>query len=225
MKNKYLVLLALITVFLVSSCQKDYAVDGGKSEAQVNMTTYDYLKSKSIFSDLVHLIDRAGLKDAVNSQTTFFATTNYGVEEYRKAMKNKRATELGNENIVYTLDSIPLWRLDSLKTYIFQGKINREGLTQTGDYYPTNFGQIANTRFRLNLSRNLNYGYVGPVDFIVYTKVIGTDDRDELDQNTIPIDLRDKSVFVQSSGILTTNGVVHALDGFHRLFFNADNAN
>lgn len=224
MKNNYILLLALLVTLIASSCKKDYAVDGGTSQAQVNMTTYDYLKSKPIFSSLVHLIDRAGLKDAVNSDATFFATTNYGIEEYRKAMKNIRAVELGNENIEYTLDSIPLWRLDSLKTYIFPGKLNREALSVQGQFYVSNFGQMANVRYNLRLSRSTGYGYVGPVDFVIYSKVVGTDDRDELDQSKIPESQRDRSVFVQSSGIITTNGVVHALDGWHRLFFNSDNA-
>lgn len=221
MKSKILLTLFTGLVVLSASCKKDYAIDGGKSEENVNMTTYDYLKSKPIFSSLVHLIDRAGLKDAVNQQCTFFATTNYGVDEYLKAMKNIRAIELGDENITYTLDSIPLWRLDSLKTYIFPGKLERNGLTTKGSFHVSNFGSMNNVRLKLGLSRSYSYGnYVDYVDFVTYTKVIGTDDADELDLDQIPSDQIDKTVFVQSSGIITTNGVVHALDGFHRLFFN-----
>ncbi len=226
MKNKILTVIMISVIFLAASCKKNYAVDGGTSDENVNMTTYDYLKSKPVFSSLVRLIDRAGLKDAVNQQTTFFATTNYGVDEYLRAMKNIRAIELGNENITYTLDSIPLWRLDSLKTYIFPEKLGRSLLTTKGDFYQSNFGSMANIRIKLSLARTYSYGaYVDYVDYVTYTKVIGGDDSEVLDPSTIPTADVDKVVRIQSSGIITTNGIVHVLDGFHRLFFNANNAN
>ena len=218
--------LLFLTVLLLASCRKEYKTDGGRSKAEVNMTTFDFLKSKPQFSSLVRLIERAGLKDAVNGSSTFFATTNYGVDDYLKAMKNKRAIELNDENITYTLDSIPLWRLDSLKTYIFDGKINRDELTVKGKYYPSQFGPINNVQFRINLNRQFSYGdYVDYVDYVLYSKVYGTLDEDEPDPKKIPEGLVDKSVYCQTSGIVTTNGVVHVLDGFHRLFFNNDPIN
>jgi hypothetical protein len=215
--------LLLVLTLLLFSCKKDYVNDGGTADPHVNMTTYDFLKSKPQFSSLVKLIERAGLKDAVNGNVTFFATTNYGVDEYLKAMKNIRAIELNNENITYTLDSIPLWRLDSLKTYLFDGKINREQMTVKGKYYPSQFGPITGVQFRINLDRVFGYtNYVDYVDYVVYSKVIGTLDSDELDPKKIPPDQVDKASYCQTSGIITTNGIVHVLDGYHRLFFNND---
>lgn len=213
-------------LLLLGACKKEYAVDGGTSEERVNMSTYDYLSSKPVFSSLVHLIDRAGLKDAVNGESTFFATTNYGVDEYLKAMKNLRSVELGDENITYTLDSIPLWRLDSLKMYIFPQKLNRDQLNTKGAFYQSSYGAMTNIRLKLGLSRSYSYGnYVDYVDYITYTKVIDQDDADVLDASTIPAGQIDKTVFVQSSGIVTNNGIVHALDGYHRLFFNENSVN
>ena len=215
-------LLLVLTLFLFS-CKKNYLNDGGTSDPNVNMTTFDFLKSKPQFSSLVKLIERAGLKDAVNGSVTFFATTNYGVDEYLKAMKNIRAIELNDENITYTLDSIPLWRLDSLKTYIFDGKINREQMTVKGKYYPSQFGSITGAQFRINLDRIYTYtSYVDYVDYVVYSKVIGTLDSDELDPKKIPPGPGRQSSYCQTSGIITTNGIVHVLDGYHRLFFNND---
>jgi hypothetical protein len=214
-------MLAAVVLYSFSSCKKNYAVDGGKSKAEVNMTTYDWLKSDTLFSSLVHLIDRAGLKDSINAECTFFATTNYGVDEYLKVMKQLRTIELGDENITYTLDSIPLWRLDSLKTYIFHGKITRDDMTVKGKYYVSEFGPEVNSQYMIKLSRVYTYtSYVDYVDYVTYMQVIGTLDTDELDPTTIPKDQVDNSVYVQTSGILTTNGVVHVLDGYHRLFFN-----
>lgn len=217
--------LFLMMLFF-TSCKKEYATDGGRSNAMVNMTTFDFLKSRPQFSSLVQLIERAGLKDAVNGSTTFFATTNYGVNDYLKAMKNKRAIELNDENITYTLDSIPLWRIDSLKTYLFDGKINRDEMTVKGNYFPSKFGPINNVQFRINLRRQYAYtDYVDYVDYVLFSKVFATLDADEPDPKKIPEDEVDKSVFCQTSGIITTNGIVHVLDGYHRLFFNNDPIN
>lgn len=223
-KNIFQLILFVNTLFFLTSCKKDFAADGGVSDAHVNMTTYDYLKSKPIFSSLVTLIDRAGLKDVINSNCTFYATTNYGVDEYLKAMKNIRAAELDDENITYTLDSIPMFRVDSLKTYIFDGQLGRDVLTTSGKMYPSKYGEIPNVQFKLWLDRTFAYGaYVDYLDYVTYTKVIGTDDAKEPDIDDIPVEERDQSVYAQSSGIITTNGVVHVLDGYHRLFFNTDN--
>lgn len=217
------ILLAITTLTLLASCKKDYRSGGEVSDPNVNMTTYDFLKSKPQFSSLVTLIDRAGLKETINGKTTFFATTNYGVDEYLKAMKNIRAIELNDENITYTLDSIPLWRLDSLKTYIFDGAINRKDITVKGNYYPSFFGTIPNVRFRINMNRIFQYtNYVDYVDYVVYSKVIGTLDEDEPDPTQIPDEEVDKVTYCQTSGIVTTNGIVHVLDGYHRLFYNND---
>jgi len=217
--NIFLVLVAVV----FASCKKSYVDDGGRSNPNVNMTTYDFLKSDTLFADLVHLIDRAGLKEAINGNITFFATTNYGVQDYLKAMKQRRAVELGDENITYTLDSIPLANLDSLKTYMFQGKISRDQITLQGQLYNSLFGAIPNVQYLIKMTRTFEYGaYVDHVDYVTYTKVIGTRDDMVLDPSTIPPDQVDHSVTCQTSGIVTTTGIVHVLDGYHRLLFNSD---
>lgn len=215
--------LLFLLSLLLFSCKKNYIEDGGTSNPNVDLTTYDFLKSRPQFSSLVRLIERAGLKDAINGKVTFFATTNYGVDDYLKLMKKKRAVELNDENITFTLDSIPLWRLDSLKTYIFDGALNRDILTVKGKYYPTKFGPIPNVQFKINLARYKDYNsYVDYVDYVVYSRVNGTLDADEPDPQKIPDDMVDRSAFCQTSGIVTTTGVVHVLDGFHHLYFNTE---
>ena len=211
--------LALVAVF--SSCKKSYVDNGGKSSPNVNMTTYDFLKSDTLFADLVHLIDRAGLKETVNGNITFFATTNYGVADYLKARKQMQTDTTGDENVAYTLDSIPLADLDSLKTYMFDGKINRDQMTVQGKLYNSLFGAIPNVQYLIKLNRTLDYNaYEDHVDYVTYTKVIGTRDDLVLDPTTIPSDQVDQGVTCQTSGIITTTGIVHVLDGYHRLLFN-----
>jgi hypothetical protein len=224
---KYITISLLILVIAGSlvSCNKDsYKVDGGTHNAKVNMTTYDYLKSKPQFSSLVHLIDRAGLKDAVNGNITFFACTNYSVDEFVKARYNRRAIELNDENIIYTLDSLPLQEVkDSLKMYMFTGDLGRDKLTVEGKYYQNLLGAIPNVSFYIKLRRTQDYGaYLDHVDYINFTKVIGTRDATVADPTTIPDQEKDMSYDCQTTGIITTTGIIHVMSDWHRLFFNTE---
>jgi len=221
MRNIKISILVVLVAF--TSCKKNYVDDGGKSNPNVNMTTYDYLKSDTLFADLVHLIDRAGLKETVNGNITFFATTNYGIQNYLRAMKQRRAVELGTENFTYTLDSLPMVTLDSLKTYMFDGKINRDQITVQGKLYNSLLGSIPNVQYLIKMTRTLDYSaYVDHVDYVTYYKVYGSRDDLELDPLTIPPALQDVGIICQTSGIVTTTGIVHVLGGLHRLLFNND---
>ncbi|THU40771.1 hypothetical protein FAM09_01270 [Niastella caeni] len=225
MKNIIVSLLILVMAGSLLSCNKDsYKVDGGTHNPKVDMTTYDYLKSKPQFSSLVHLIDRAGLKETVNGDITFFACTNYSVDEFVKARYNRRAIELNNENIIYTLDSLPLQEVkDSLKMYMFNGNLGRDQLTVEGKFYQNLLGPIPNASFYINLRRTQDYGsYINHVDYIRFTKVIGTRDETERDQTTIPAKDRDMGYDCQTTGIITNTGTIHVMSNFHRLFFNTE---
>lgn len=231
--KKYISILCLcFAVFLIASCKKDaYKNDGGVSDPHVNMTTYDYLKSKPQFDSLVRIIDKAGLKDVVNSNITFFVTTNYGIVPYVAAKKFQKSLETGNENFDFGIKDIPSKELsDSLKTYMFAGKINRDQITVSGKLYNSLLGPIpakpgkpnSAIQYLIKFRRSFDYGsYVDHVDYVNYIKVIGSRDDLQLDPSTIPDDEKDQAVDVQTSGIITTTGIVHVLNGYHRLFFNA----
>ena len=97
-------MMLLSGILTFSACKKDdYINDGGKIlTGRVNMTTYDYLKSNPKFDSLVKIIDKAGMKDQVNGNITFFATTNYGAADYVSAKKQEKIVQVGNENIKFT---------------------------------------------------------------------------------------------------------------------------
>lgn len=227
--NKYLsIAITFLTVAALSSCKKDgYKNDGGPSNAFVNMTTYDYLKSKPVFDSLVRIIDRAGMKDEINGNLTFFATTNYGVADFVLARKIKRGVELGNENLPFTIDSLPAAQMkDSLKMYMFAGKINREQMSVTGQLYNSMLGALPNTQFLINLRRTQDYSaYLNRVDYVRFTKVVGSRDDQQPDPAAIPQTERDMPYDCQTSGIITTTGIIHVLHGNHRLFFNTERTN
>lgn len=225
MKNIIPGIFVLLIAATMVSCKKDsYKEDGGTHNPKVNMTTYDFLKSKPQFSSLVRLIDRAGLKETVNGNITFFATTNYSVDEFVKARYNRRAIELNDENIPYTLDSLPLQEVkDSLKMYMYTGDLGRDKLTLEGKYYQNLLGAIPNVSFYIRLRRTQDYSeYIDHVDYINFTKVIGTRDETVLDPSTIPNNQKDMGYDCQTTGIITTTGTIHVLSNYHRLFFNTE---
>jgi hypothetical protein len=225
MKHLFIYLFIIAASASLVSCNKnDYKSDGGLHNPKVEMTTYEYLKSKPQFSSLVYLIERAGLKDTLNSNITFFATTNYGINDFLSARKNRRAVELHNENIIYTLDSLPVKELkDSLKMYMFKGDLGREKLTLEGQFYNPLLTGIPNVRFYVKLRRTRDYSaYIDHVDYVQFTKVVGTLDATEPDQQNIPDLLKDVSYDCQTSGILTNTGTIHVLSNLHRLFYNTE---
>ena len=76
------VVAAALLLTATLSCKKSYTIGGSKFVAQVNVSTYDYLKTNHIFDTLVIMIDKMGLKDEVNQAGTFFAVTNYSIRNY-----------------------------------------------------------------------------------------------------------------------------------------------
>ncbi|MEJ7560597.1 MAG: hypothetical protein WKF66_19965 [Pedobacter sp.] len=222
--KKYISACIVCCLVILASCKKDdYKNDGGLSNAYVDMTTYDYLNSNPLFDSLVNVIDRAGLKDAVNGDVTFFVTTNYGIAEYVRAKKNEIANRPGgSENFDFGIKNMPVKELsDSLKTYLFAGKINREQITVSGKLYNSLLGPTPNVQYMIKMRRSFDYAnYLNYVDYVNYVKVIGTVDATELNQDDIPDDQLDRFVDVQTSGIVTKTGIIHVLGGNHRLFFN-----
>lgn len=221
----YYSFLALAVCTLMACKKEDYKNDGGVHNAKVDMTTYDYLRSKPIFDSLVIAIDNAGLKDLVNSDITFFATSNWSVNEYMLAKKQQKIIATGDENISFTMDDIDREVLaDSLKMYMFKGAVGRDKLNTKGEYYESLFGPLTGQKqLYLKLRRTRDYNaYVDFVDYVNYTMVIGTLDQDEANQQAIPENMRDKSADCQTSGIITTTGVIHVLNNNHRLFFNTE---
>jgi hypothetical protein len=146
------------------------------------------------------------------------------VADYVAAKKNKKAIELNDENIKFNIDDLDAQELrDSMKTYMFQGKINRSDITLAGKLYNSALGPIPNVQYMIKFRRSYSYdNYVSYVDFVNFTKVIGTRDDKEPDLSAIPQDQKDKTVDCQTSGIVTKTGIIHVLDGYHRLFFNAE---
>ncbi|RZK14721.1 MAG: hypothetical protein EOO43_15955, partial [Flavobacterium sp.] len=82
MKNsikKYFPLIVVGSFFLtlmISSCKKEYFIDGGPSKAQFDGTVLQYLESNPKFDSVSQIVKLAGLEDVFNNEDiTFFAPT------------------------------------------------------------------------------------------------------------------------------------------------------
>jgi hypothetical protein len=120
----YKTLNSATLVTLIFSCQKDTIVDGGVSDPKVNMTTYDYLKAhpKGLFDTLLLIVDKAQMKETINSKGTFIVPTDYSVNSYI-SLRQSQIRKV-DERKDYTLDSLfkeftPKMLKDSLSVYFF----------------------------------------------------------------------------------------------------------
>lgn len=216
-KLSYILTLVAFCVAFTACKKNDYIIGGDLHDPHVNMTTYDFLKTKPLFDTLVILIDKAGLKDEINGDNTFFAPTDYSIKSLLERRTLIIQQKYQDENIKYTLDSLPIPELrDSLRSHLFAGKINREQLALENKV----FKSLAGEDFSILLKEVDDYTGLNTTkpQYLYLTKI-----RSGLDPDPIPDDYpdEDKDIIdlVQTSGILTTNGVLHVLNNRHKFYW------
>ena len=137
LKIKILTAASALLLMATVACKKSYTIGGSNFVAQVNMSTYDYLKTNHLFDTLVIMIDKAGLKDELNKAGTFFAFTNYSVRSYIETKRAALRIIRNDENMPYTFDSLDLPALkDSLRSYMFADRFTRDNITRNGLWRP-----------------------------------------------------------------------------------------
>jgi hypothetical protein len=211
------IIMAAAGMFLVASCKKqsEYFVDGGGTHnPQVNVTTYDYLKTNPLFDSTLLLIDRAGLKDAVNAtDATFFAPTDYSIAAWLTKIRGLILNTYGQDSArKFSLNTFSNAQLrDSLSQYIIPKRVQREDLALTDQAYATALPGDT----KIVYLREVNE-YIGSVTtkprYVYLVEVFG--DRD-IPGVVVPAEETDIEVRCQTSGILTTNGVLHVLNNQH----------
>jgi hypothetical protein len=202
---KYLSII--IVLFSFYSCSNDdYLIDGGLANQNVGMSTYDFLKSHKQLDTLALLIEKAGMIDVVNAKsTTLFAPTNLSIKRY---IYYKKDIE---ENPDYGIKDIPVADLkEMLGGYIFDQSLDRSKLVEIGRVYLAHNGE------ERGLSLIPVEQYAGQLDqfpeYVVYSfKGLdgywgpNPDDGGNDDVHTI----------VRTSNLISTNGVIHVLQGTH----------
>lgn len=215
---KYIVYLLLLTGLVASCTNDDYLVDGGKANPYVNMTTYDYLKSNPLFDTLVMAIDIAGLKDAVNAAGTFYAPTNFSINEYIRDELDLRKKL--DADAVYTFDSIPVTEFDSIKMYLFAETITRDSLIKEGKIYTSLAGK------QIKLSKEPQKAYqddlVVEPEYLFFINKVGSffDSYEDTVNSNVAAKEKDTRVQVQTSGIISTTGIIHVLENKHKFIFH-----
>lgn len=208
-------LLLTCIVTLTQACKKDYYVDGGLANPHYNGTIYDYLTEKKLYFDTIkQIVDLAGMKDMMTSDTiTFFAPTD---EVIRVAMNDLNAERYATlKDSVKISDLGPeVWR-KFLNMYILKGKrvagsfprVSTENITAfPGINYIMQDGYILNIGLEYTSYNGVEA--VGPRILVV------------TDVTFDPTNFRNNpKVRVVSSDIQPKNGVIHALSISHQFGF------
>lgn len=216
---KYLILILFWGCLLMACSNDDYLHDGGLANPNVNMTTYDYLKSNPLFDTLVMTIDKLNLKDEVNAAGTLYAPTNFSFTAY--IMDELEALRKLQSDTTYTYANIPVVSLDSVRMYIFKERLTRDDLSKDGKVYTSLLGM------ELKLSKEPVSQYtdvlVNKPEYLYFIKKVGKrfDSYDETVAGTVGQSEKDQRIQVQTSGIITTTGVVHVLANSHKFVFHA----
>jgi hypothetical protein len=230
MKTLKIFILAMCLAGVFFSCKKaDDTIGGSLFNPKVNLTTYDYLKTNHLFDTLVMMIDKMKLKDEVNSSGTFFAITNYSIHNYVLAKQAQLRITSNNENLVYTYDSLNFVSLkDSLRAYMFKNKYTRDNLTQTGQYVLANDGEYRLIQLLPSTDYTSNIFTTDP-KYIFLTKVVPLVPGGPVPTNITGVgQVNPKqllSTLCQTTGIITTTGVLHVLSNNHTFTYFGDTDN
>ena len=131
----------------VISCKKSYTIGGSKFVAQVDMTTYDYLKTNHLFDTLVIMIDAMGLSQGrgINQAGTLLRRHQLfhpqlsclAKQAYLQVMLRTML-----KTLVYTFDSLDLRfpQRHPANLYMFKDRITRDNISQIGEWRYSNEG-------------------------------------------------------------------------------------
>lgn len=212
MKN---IALTIITATLLSLCScdssGDYLEDGGLSNPEVGMSTVEFFRSHDQLDTLAILIDRAGMEDLFNGQNTVFAPNNLSVRNYvSKVLAEMREEDPQAE---FTVNDISVDTLTTyLGSYVFEEEITRENMAkEQGRVYTAANGEER----RISLEPTGEYAdqldsrpeYV----YLTYKNGEEWDDWDDTNSD-------DDKFTVKTSNLVSTNGIIHVLQGEHTLF-------
>lgn len=223
---KYTLLVLLVSV-VTFSCSNDDD-DNLLASAYTNCKTTEYLQANrfGIFSMSLELFEKAGYIDLLDQKgVTVFMPTNYNIKNYMARKEAQLQHDSGNENLKYTFDDlvndIPLFK-DSLLMYIVDKEINRSDLEKTKGEAAIERSKLG-AEMQIKLKQTKLYTEFVPNSvnkYLYYTLVINGLDDPNIDPNSVPVEDRDRTNYCQTSGLITTNGILHVMRDEHVLFYN-----
>lgn len=205
---KQILFFVCIVLTLYSCSKDDYLVDGGVSDPNVGTTTFEFLASNPQLDTLAILIEKAGLKDKVNGESTLFAPNNLSIREY---VNDRLATlRQADPEAQFTINDIEMDTLTRyMGAYIFPEKIARDVMTKEGEIYTA----VNGDERRISLEPVQNYSELSEPPLYVYYTYKKGDNWDEW--NKVDDDIK---IDVRTSNLVSTNGIIHVLQGTHILF-------
>lgn len=217
MKNKilYFIICSLGLAYFASCKKSEYLTDGGLSDPKSPLSTYDYLKQHKyhLFDTLIMVIDHYNMKEEVNGAATFFAPTNYSINNYLRLKRD--SVRRINENNTYTLnDMYQQIKADSLRIYLSKSRIELTSTSLT----PTMVANAANTQTAVQRILQPKPGESwssAPIYYLFYIKVRGGLDppNTTIQPNDPNIDLKAQC---QTTGIEpSSGGMLHVLSNTH----------
>lgn len=205
------IIIILTLIMTLASCEREtYLIDGGLSDPNVGTTTMNFLKSHPQLDTLALLLEKAGFDEDANGAVTLFAPNNLSIRNYVNAVLSQMR-EI-DPLAVYTVNDIPVDTLTKyLGAYIIPSEIRREDMTKEGAIYTAIDGSERRISLEPSLTDYAN-NLSDPPKYVYYTYKVGTDWDAWDDHND------DMKVPVRTSNLISTNGVIHVLQGTHILF-------
>lgn len=211
-----LLFFGLILLLTVSSCRKNDSIEGGSlSKENVDMTTFDFIKSQPLLDSVALLIEKAGLKDAINAQgATVFIPTDYAILKY---IADRQADSAKiDEKKLFTFEMLMSGPkgdvvLDSLRGYIFNEKITRDELTTNGVGKSKTYTSLLGMKLDISLEETDEYDdytWERP-KYIYMTRVFGIPDKDV--KGDISVAESDMKFKMETTGIKTKTGILHVI--------------
>lgn len=200
-------LLILIALFGLYSCSDDYLVDGGVANENVGTTTFEFLKSHKQLDTLAILIEKADMINVVNAKsTTLFAPNNNSIKRYVNAILDKKRNI--DPLATFTINDIPVSELKvMLGNYIFDEMIDRSKMVKEGKIYTTHSGEDRMISLQPVDAYNSQLD-IFP-EYAYYIFKVGPD------WDPIEKAVDDHKTVVRTSNLISTNGVIHVLQGDH----------
>jgi len=207
----FLICFAAGIAMIFNACKKDYYVDGGLAEAKYDGSIYDYLSSKPyLFDSVVQIIDLAGLKDVLSSDTvTFFCPTDQAIGDAMDALNDYRYGVV--EDSVHIEDvSAEVWK-KFLSMYILKGKYTAATFPRVD---PDNIFSYPGINYVMLNGYVLNIGLI--YNDYGGAEAVGARILNVTDITYNPSNYKeDPRIQVMTSDIQPNNGVLHVLRNKH----------
>jgi len=195
MKNLIVALLFFVLIF--PSCNEEYFLDGGLADGKLNMTTYDFIKSRpDMFEKLLWIIDENNLKEEINMEgSTFFPPKDESIVAYLDAhqLESVQLEKLPQEYI----DTLGIY----LGMYIFPFKIMRKDLSSSLKEYVSLSDDLMGINLKIDPYKEIP-GF-GPSSIILSGPVAENGSGNSVTYR--------ESAEVATSDLESTNGVIHVL--------------